>query len=153
MQRRHVCALIGFAALVLIPSCGPSRGDVTGLVTYNGKALTHGVVIFIGSDGIPVQAQIGEDGKYKAQGVMYGDAFVAVMQSPKGAKSPAEVRKEYNDKKAKGEEVEEPTQEELMAGTVSTIPKVYSNTATSELKVMISQPLTTYDIPLVDKSE
>jgi hypothetical protein len=147
MQRKHAGAIIVFAALFLIPSCGPNTGTVTGVVTYNEKKLTHGTVVFIGADGIPISAQINEDGTYEAKGVLYGECFVAVSQTAKGAKSAAEIRKEYQDKD------EVPPPEVWGERTNSTIPIAYSNAQTSALKLTVSQRNTTYDIPLVDKED
>jgi hypothetical protein len=69
------------AALLVAASaavgCG-GRGDVTGKVTYRGRALVWGTVQFEGSDGMLRQGNIKGDGTYSVQGVAAGEAKVAV---------------------------------------------------------------------------
>jgi len=54
-------------------------GEVHGKVTYNGKAVTAGVVKFFPeSGGEPVEASIGPEGSYRATGVPVGRSKVAI---------------------------------------------------------------------------
>jgi hypothetical protein len=69
-------SLIGLLALVAL-GCG-GKGDASGTVTYKGKPLAFGTVLFEGSDGNLRQGNIGPDGGYSVAGVSTGEARVAV---------------------------------------------------------------------------
>jgi hypothetical protein len=60
-----------------IAGCGPGKAEVTGVVRYDGKPLTHGTILFLGSDGVPCSGNIGPDGTYSVQ-VPIGEAQVIV---------------------------------------------------------------------------
>jgi hypothetical protein len=66
-------ALLTLAAV----GCG-GRGDVSGKVSYKGKALVFGTVQFEASDKTIKQANIAQDGSYSIPGVPVGEAKVAV---------------------------------------------------------------------------
>jgi hypothetical protein len=72
-------------ALVSLGSsgCGRPTGSVSGKVTYQGKPLTSGLVIFVDKDGFVSQpAGIEIDGTYVAQGVYVGPTKVCVETHP-----------------------------------------------------------------------
>jgi hypothetical protein len=69
-----VACLIPFAAA----GCAPARGDVSGKVTYQGRPLVYGTVMFLGRDNLPVMGPIRPDGSYTVTGVLVGEAQVAV---------------------------------------------------------------------------
>ncbi len=90
---------------LLLAGCN-SRGTVSGTVTYQGKPVPSGNVLFVPEHGPTVSAVI-DDGKYTAEKVPAGPAKVAVtsagvevssgfvkqMQPPKDAPIPPEARK------------------------------------------------------------
>jgi hypothetical protein len=87
---RLVGLYIGLALLSLIlPGCGGSQNEVSGQVTYNGKALDKpgGFITFVGSDGVPVTTAIDSSGNYRAIGVRSGDNKVAVFYQRPPAKA------------------------------------------------------------------
>src|SRR5262245_23725689 len=67
---------IGLVALLVI-GC-QSKGNLTGKVTYKGKPLVYGTVLFVCNDNASVQAIIQPDGTYVANGLAVGDAKVAI---------------------------------------------------------------------------
>jgi hypothetical protein len=67
---------LGVVALVAVGCQG--KGDVAGKVTYHGKTVVFGSVLFEASDGSLRQGNIGRDGRYSVSGVTTGDAKVAV---------------------------------------------------------------------------
>jgi len=85
-----VKAVIGGLALSLIAGCGSKApiplGQVSGTVTYNGKPLDHGNVVFMPEKGhgVPATATIGNDGSYQMsisgghQGAPLGKFLIAV---------------------------------------------------------------------------
>jgi len=54
------------------------RGDVSGKITFQGKPVVFGTILFVGSDGILRQSNIEKDGSYAVRGVRTGEARVAV---------------------------------------------------------------------------
>ncbi|VTR93238.1 Uncharacterized protein OS=Blastopirellula marina DSM 3645 GN=DSM3645_29326 PE=4 SV=1 [Gemmata massiliana] len=85
----------GCAALVGLALCGcggAQTGDVTGRVTYQGKRLAFGSVVFMarGEKSEPVVCAIGPDGTYTAKGVPVGEVQVGVA-SP-DPRTPLELR-------------------------------------------------------------
>src|SRR4051812_30756506 len=74
-------------AFSLATGCGPATGNVAGKVYYNDKVVTSGFVTLVGTDGIPKNCPIGEDGSYKIDGVVAGEAKVAIRSL-----NPAETR-------------------------------------------------------------
>ena len=85
-----VCSLCRRAAAVVLITlaaigCG-GYGDVSGKVTYKGKALVWGTVQFEGSDKMIKQGNINSDGTYSISGVASGEAKAAVSSiNPKSS--------------------------------------------------------------------
>src|SRR5260370_19769623 len=85
-----VCSLCRRAAAVVLITlaaigCG-GYGDVSGKVTYKGKALVWGTVQFEGSDKMVKQDNINSDGTYSISGVATGEAKAAVSSiNPKSS--------------------------------------------------------------------
>lgn len=73
-----VCRRVVAATLLALAVGCAGRGDVSGKVTYQGKALVWGTVQVEGSDGMLKQANITTDGTYSVRGVATGQAKVAV---------------------------------------------------------------------------
>jgi hypothetical protein len=69
--------VVGLGLLALAAGC-QGKGDVSGTVTYEGRPLVFGTVLFEGSDGGLRQSNIGTDGSYTVRGVATGEAKVAV---------------------------------------------------------------------------
>jgi hypothetical protein len=89
MHRNGSLLARGLALAALALSLGGCGGlpqyDVTGKVTYNGKALDKpkGMIVFVGPNGAQVPAQIGEDGTYTATKVSAGlNRVVAYYPNP-----------------------------------------------------------------------
>jgi hypothetical protein len=64
--------------LLTATGCGPGRGSATGKVTYSGKPLVYGSVVFLGADGLPVSGAIGTDGSYTANNILEGENHVTI---------------------------------------------------------------------------
>jgi len=75
--RSYLLTGVAMALLTLAVGCA-GRGDVSGTVSYKGKALVFGTVQFEASDGTIKQANIETDGSYSIPGVPVGEAKVAV---------------------------------------------------------------------------
>ena len=126
---------------VVLAGCSsePPVGSVAGLVTLDGKPVEGGAVsLLAATGGTPVMADIGTDGRYKADNVPAGQVLVAVISPPpegdaaivknQGAKGPPPVPKpkvQY--------------------------PQKYSDSGTSGLRVTVkplAEGLVTFDIPM-----
>jgi hypothetical protein len=79
--RRSVASGLVVLAALAAPACG-GTGELHGVVTYAGKPLPGGTVVFVGRDNRPVRAPIGPDGKYEARGVPTGPVKIAVLTPP-----------------------------------------------------------------------
>ena len=70
-----------FLSLIFLANlgCSPSKGEVSGTVTYKGQKVTGGSVVFHSTEGKgSVPATIGEDGTYSAPKVPSGEVKVTV---------------------------------------------------------------------------
>jgi len=76
----------------LLAGCGGGRGDLSGTVTYGGKAITSGSVTALGSDGIARTGSIEKDGSYSVKGVAAGDVKLSVA-SPDPVTTQKKARK------------------------------------------------------------
>ena len=125
----------GGALLMLVVGCG-GIGDVSGTVTYKGKPLPWGTVLFEGSDKAISQGNIEADGSYIVPGVAIGEAQVAVNSpNPKSiqllTKNPNQKPEPYPD----------------VPGWFA-IPKQYEKPATSGLTYTIKGGENKIDIEL-----
>lgn len=70
------------AALICLPlaltGCGAGIGDATGKVTYQGKSVVCGSVVFVGPDGMTKAGPI-TNGTYTIKGVGAGRVLVGVV--------------------------------------------------------------------------
>lgn len=92
---RHIVRGFILLAALAFPACGSGKGNVSGVVTYRGKPLTYGTVVFVGSDDIPVRALIDNDGHYQATKVPVGDAKIAVQTPPSPSEPAAAIPQKY----------------------------------------------------------
>jgi hypothetical protein len=82
---RGAVAALAVAVVVNLAGCS-SKVNVSGKVTYNGKAVTSGSVSLIASDHIQYSGQIGTDGSYAISGVPSGTVKILVSSpNPEGA--------------------------------------------------------------------
>jgi hypothetical protein len=120
-------ALIGLASA----GCGGSTGHVSGEVTYQGKPLPVGTVVFFGSgEGSPQSTAMIANGKYEATDVPLGAVEVTVS-TPEPRATPDPL---------------------APAGTpqveVVPIPKKYEIKGTSGLNLTVTGGSQTFDIKL-----
>src|SRR5262249_55080680 len=133
-SRFRPLAGLGLLSLALVGCAG--RGDVSGKVTYQSKAVPFGTVLFEGKDGSIQQGAIGPDGSYSVSGVATGEARVAV-NSP----NPKSSEVTPIDKKRKMERHPD------VQGWFP-IPKEYGTPSTSGLTYTIKRGANTIDIEM-----
>ena len=102
---RRTAGLIFLAPLLLTPSgCRQAISDVSGRITYHGKPVVCGSVIFAGPDGMTKVVNLNPDGTYLVKGVGAGRAGVAVV-----SQDPARPLDPYKADQTHGKQVSEPT--------------------------------------------
>lgn len=141
------CWLSGVAA-----GCGPRYGTVSGQVTYKHKPVTAGLVSFIPSNGVPITVEIQSDGRYEAPNVLYGDAYVIVLDKQEN-ESVTEAQKERRKKwLQEGADPSTPPPPLPAANKVPRpiLPKKYAEAETSNLRCKVDSARVTFDIVLVD---
>src|SRR5205809_302458 len=79
--RRPARPLAVLSVLMLVAVGCAGRGDVSGKVTYKGKALVFGTVQMEAADKTFKQANIESDGTFSIPGVPVGEARVAVSST------------------------------------------------------------------------
>ena len=71
--------LVGAACCLVWTGCGPSypeTAEVRGRVTYQGKPLPEGRILFWPPEGRPAMAEIGPDGSYSLTTFVTGDGAI-----------------------------------------------------------------------------
>lgn len=145
---RFVAAFLAVSALT---GCGgPYTGTVSGKVTYKGKPVEDGWVLFTHPDGRYAKAAIQTDGTYSSSEVPGGPEIkVAVysqapsLQIPPGTLLPGGSRAPAN-----------PTYMESVKKNLRHVklPDKYRNGATSGLSLTVNRGSNQFDIPLDDGS-
>jgi hypothetical protein len=68
--------------LLAAAGCGGRTTDVSGTVTFKGKPVVYGTVVFFGPDGLSKSGVLKPDGTYTVVGVPVGACKVAVSSPP-----------------------------------------------------------------------
>src|SRR5262245_33088792 len=127
----------------LTAGCGPSKTEVTGKVTHNGKPVVYGSVTLIGSDGIVYSSQIKEDGTFAIPGVPAGPVKIGVLSpNPKPPEAGKASGKDDLGAFSRGDRRPPPVPESVVRAWFP-IPDKYADPMTSGLsdKVSRGQPL------------
>jgi hypothetical protein len=113
-------------------------GELSGSVTYNGRKLTYGTVLFFGVDRGKNDCALARglivDGKYKVNHVPVGPVKIVVLSHPKvpvGISNPPGNKKPHS-----------PRQDNVP------IPDKYGHTATTDLTYSVKKGSQTHDIDL-----
>ena len=75
---RSIGGLVVAMLLAAFVGCGKST-TVTGKITCNGRAVTYGSIIFVGTDKTAHSAAIRPDGSYTVEGLPPGEFRIAVI--------------------------------------------------------------------------
>ena len=140
-------------AIGLLSGCGPKVNDVSGTVTYQNKVVTSGMVTMVGVDGVPMQAEIKEDGSYLLKGVGVGEVKVVVSSPPlaaqKGAKKVGRIDPDTGKPMvSKGTEVADNVTQH-QKDTWRAIPIRYSDITQTNLRYTVTAgPSNTHEIKL-----
>ena len=144
------------AVFVVVSAGCAARGKVTGKVTYKGKAMPGGSVVFIGSGGVPSgSADIDPaNGTYSIE-LPVGERKVAVTPFPKmnatGGKGGADAKgKAYGPPKDSGAppDVSKAFERKETGAKHVPIPEQYKDAEKSGLKVSVKGGSTPFDIDI-----
>lgn len=134
---------MGFFALAAA-GCGPSAGSVSGNITFEGKGIPVGTVVFVPANGADVSGSIYE-GKYLVDKVPPGEAkvFITVPTSePAAGGMPAFAQGAKIGWEKKGPPKGAPVPEGFDPSKVDKLPNVkipaqYTDAATTPLKYTV----------------
>ena len=131
------CTLLG--CFLLAQGCGPAKGKVSGKVTFEGKPVPSGQVMFMGQDGVPRQAEIQPDGTYEVANLPFGEAIVTVSRLL--------GTDEYHANLKAAREQGKP----LPSPPTTVLPPRYDDPHTTPLRFRVEGPTGTFDIALTKK--
>jgi len=144
----RVAFFLGSLLLVALAGCGGEPvGKVSGKVTFEGKELPGGTVVFVTEDDKKTErVPINSDGTYVSTTVPLGKLKVAVEPGAKGASAnmPKGVERPNIPADSPAAKVY------ANAGTYVDIPKHVRSSATSNLTLTVKSGSQTFDIPLKD---
>jgi hypothetical protein len=154
MALPRVASLLGGSvflglALSLVGCGGPTKGKVSGTVTYGDKTVKSGQVFLYGGDGAVVSADINPDGSYVVVGVATGEATACVV-----AANPADNRGGGAGKDRKlpeGVKQDNSAEKKIDPKDIIAIHPDYASPLTSGMKFTISSSDHKYDIKMTKK--
>ncbi len=135
--------LLLLALPVLAAGCGKATSVVSGKVTYKGRPLPIGTVLFLTSENKVLAGEITGDGDYSVSRVPPGEVKISVA-----VPSPNTLRPQQKGMHGKADENTsfQPAQK---APNVVKIPDVYANADTSGLKYTVTaEPTQTHNLDL-----
>ena len=129
-----LCTLL--CCFLFATGCGPPKGKVSGKVTFEGKPVPSGQVMFMGPDGVPHMGEIQPEGTYEVANLPYGEAIVTVARLL-GVD-------EYQDKLRAAREKGRP----LPSPPTTVLPAHYDDPHTTPLRFKVEAPTGRFDISL-----
>jgi hypothetical protein len=147
---RLVCGLsLLFCVLLLTTGCGGSKRsvehvNVTGKVTYNGKPVTGGQIMFVSKDGFASTGRIDENGNYTINAPL-GEVKITVdnrmlqSQNPMAMKAREHKRAGRPGYSAEGEPIQ---------GKYVEIPDKFTKAETTPLTWTVAKDQPSHDIDL-----
>jgi hypothetical protein len=126
--------LVFLPLLGLTGGCGAGTGDLSGRVTFEGKPVLIGGLVFYNPGHRALSAGLGEDGTYTINNVPCGEVQIAVM-------SPRPVTRH-------GKRGEPPVEDPRLHQWFE-LPKRYENTETSGITFTVKPGANSFNIELV----
>jgi hypothetical protein len=141
-KTRRIAAILLLVLLVGAGGCGKTA-TVTGNVTYQGRPVTYGSVIFLNADKTARSCAIATDGSYRVEGVLPGTVSIAVIsRDPAKGRSAVRGRKSTSPAKTAGASPSVP------ATGWFPLPSRFESPASSGLSCDVSSGLSSHDIDL-----
>jgi len=149
---RGICGPV--LLLFLAAGCS-SKGTITGKVTYKGKPLPVGTVMFVSEQGEGTVTADIQDGEYKAMKVPTGPAKIAVYTPPSQSPPAQYMAKMIPPKEVLQQLAPDKSSEDIAKSAQKPksvpIPEKFHDPNTSGLKYTVKRGLQVYDIDLQDK--
>jgi hypothetical protein len=136
------CWLLFPALLVGLCGCG-NTATVTGTVSYQGRPVTHGSVMFLSADKTARSGVIEPDGSYTVEGVPRGTVQIAVISH-----NPSKGRSVLRDQKPVHPGKKEAAWQEAAIKRWFPLPAKFEAPATSDLGCTIDSGRVSHDIDL-----
>ena len=162
MLRLHHLAFVPVVLVLFLTGCGGGNSlataSVSGAVTYKGKPVTGGSVVFYPASGTPYSAVIAADGTYAVSDIPTGEEVVVCVET----ESINPVQKEAKGKEAgmrekmMGNRPPPPGQGGGSGGTSPEtgiyvkIPEKYSKSKTSPITLPVKAGRQVFNIELLD---
>jgi hypothetical protein len=147
--------LLLMTLFVFSVGCGPNykaRGSVKGKVTFEGKSLPTGTVVFLGKNNMSGSAAIDKDGNYSLPDAPLGDVTIIVMVPKPPPGGLEKMKLPPGTKEGKSIDPEGSGKSISIMGTLPThivpIPDKYGNEATSGLTYTVQKGEQTHNIAL-----
>jgi hypothetical protein len=128
--------------MVIMTGCGQST-TAAGTVTYHGRPVTYGSVIFVGADKVAHAGVIATDGAYTVEGLLPGSYSIAVV-----SRDPSRGRSILRGHKPESSGRAGPTGKTVSNNGWFPLPANLESSATSGLTAMLSAGRVKYDIEL-----
>ncbi len=134
---------------------GEKQAEVSGKVTYRGKPLPGGVIVFSGVNGYTARSVISPEGAYKLKAPI-GKVQISIDNR---MLDPNNMRKKTAEQRSKGMGLKLPAEvaakqkvdpNEEVKGTYVQIPNVYGDPTTSGLTYTVQPGPQTHDVELSD---
>lgn len=140
-QTRWIEGLLTLLLLVGASGCG-KQATISGKVTYQGRPVTYGSVIFLGGDGRAWSAAVARDGSYKIEGASPGMFKIGVISpDPSTGRSAARRRKPESKERAAGSP-------DAPVTAWFPLPTQFETPSTSGLECSVGSGLVNHDIEL-----
>jgi hypothetical protein len=135
--------------LFLLAGCS-SKGTVTGKITYQGKPLPVGTVVFVPEQGGQAITSDIRDGEYKIVKISPGPVKIAIDTPAPSGQSNQFIQQMMQKQASFGKSSEESNKPDQAPKPVP-VPKKYHDPDTSGLRYTVKGGSQVYDIDLPDK--
>ncbi len=141
-KTRRIAAMMLLVLLVGAGGCGKTA-TVTGNVTYQGRPVTYGSVIFLNADRTARSCAIATDGSYRVEGVLPGAVNIAVI-----SRDPAKGRSAVRGRKSTSPAKTAEASPSVPAMGWFPLPSRFESPAASGLSFDVSPGLSSHDIEM-----
>ena len=142
-QVYFVGSLLGSILLAAVCGCGKSTATVTGKVTYQGRVVSYGSVIFLSANKTARSGVISPDGSYTVDGVALGPVSIAVISH-----DPSKGRSVLRDHKPAQPGSQGTAPQEAALKRWFPLPRTFENPLTSGLGCTLASGRVSHDIDL-----
>jgi hypothetical protein len=139
---RRIAAMVLPILLIGVGGCDKTA-TVTGTVTYQGRPVTYGSVIFLNADKTARSGVIATDGSYRVEGVLPGTARIGVI-----SRDPARGRSAVRGPKSASPATTSETAPTAPASGWFPLPSRFESPASSGLSCDVNSGSSSHDIEM-----